>query len=91
MRLRIYGWSLVISFALVALVAMIASVPHCSAVGIVLLPGALLAAIVFPQGPESGAGDIYLVLSGLLDSLLVAFAVMWVWGLFERRRQARGR
>ncbi len=90
MRLRIYGWSLVISVALVALVAAIASVPHCSAIGIVLLPGALLAAIVFPQGPESGAGNIYLVLAGLLDSLLVAFPVMWMWGLIERRRKAKG-
>jgi hypothetical protein len=42
-----------------------------------LLPGALLAAIVIPQGPESGAGNIYLLLAGLLNSLLVAFPVMW--------------
>jgi hypothetical protein len=89
MRLRIYVWSLVISVALVALVAAIASAPHCSVVGIVLLPGALLAAIVFPQGPESGAGNIYLVFAGLLDSLLIAFPVMWTWGLIERRRKSK--
>jgi hypothetical protein len=90
MSLRVYGCSLVISVALVALVASIASVPHCSAIGVVLLPGALLAAIVVPQGPESGAGDIYLLLAGLLDSLLLAFPVMWTWGLIERRRKAKG-
>lgn len=90
MRLRVYGWSLVISVALVALAAVVASVPHFSAVGVVLLPGALLAAVVFPQGPESGSGNIYLLLAGVLDSLLVAFPVMWTWGLIERRRRARG-
>jgi hypothetical protein len=90
MSLRVYGWSLVISVALVALVAGIASAPHCSAIGIVLLPGALLAAIVFPQGPESNAGNIYLVLAGLLDSVLFAFPVMWIWGLIQRRRKAKG-
>lgn len=90
MGLRLYGWSLAISVVLTALVAGIASVPHCSAIGVILLPGALLAAIVFPQGPESNAGNVYLVLAGLLDSLLYAFPVMWTWGLIERRRRAKG-
>jgi hypothetical protein len=90
MSLRVYGWSLVISVALIALVAAIASVPHCSAIGAVLLPGALLAAIIFPQGPESGSGNIYLLLAGVLDSLLFAFPVMWTWMLIERRRRAKG-
>jgi hypothetical protein len=89
MSLRVYGWSFIISVALIALVAAIASVPHCSAIGAVLLPGALLAGIVFPQGPESGAGNIYLVLAGLLNSLLVAFPVMWIRGLIDRRRKAK--
>jgi hypothetical protein len=49
-----------------------------------------VAAIVFPQGPESNAGNAYLVLAGLLDSVLFAFPVMWVWGLIQRRRKAKG-
>jgi hypothetical protein len=90
MRLRAYGVALAISAAVVVLVAAIASVPHCSAIGIVLLPGALLAAVVFPQGIESDAGTIYLLLAGLLDSLLMAFLVTWAWGFFVRRRRSNG-
>lgn len=89
MSLRTYGWSCIISVALVAVVAAIASLPHCSAIGVVLLPGALLAAFAFPQGPESNMGNTYLVLAGLLNSLLAAFPVMWLWGLIQRRRRAK--
>jgi hypothetical protein len=87
--LRLYGWSLAVSVVLTALVAGIASLPHCSAIGVVLLPGALLAALVFPQGPESDAANVYLVLAGLLDSLLLAFPIMWTWGSILRRRKGK--
>ena len=84
---RLYAWSLAVSVVLIGIVAGIASVPHCSSVGVLLLPGALLAALVFPQGVESNAAVPYLVLAGLLDSALLAFPVMGVWRLVAGRKQ----
>jgi hypothetical protein len=86
MGLRLYAWSLVISAVLVAGVVALASVPHVPAVGIVLLPGALLAAIVFPQGPHSSEANLWFVLAGLLNVALFAFPVMWMWALIQRRK-----
>lgn len=34
-------------------------------------------------------GMLYLVLAGLIDIALLAFLVMWAWGLVERRRKAK--
>ena len=89
MRLRTYIWSLVISVVLTLLVGAIASLPRCSAIGVLLLPGALLAAIMLPQGVNSNAGNAYLVLAGLLDSIIVSFLVMGFWKLIERRKKAK--
>jgi hypothetical protein len=88
MRVRIYASSLLISVALVALVSAIASIPSCSALGCLLLPGMLLAALVFPEGVHSDSGIAYLVLAGLIDIVLFALVLMWLWRLAERRRAA---
>lgn len=88
-RYRVYVWSLLASVVLMALVGAIASVPGCSAMWVLLLPGALLAAIVFPQGPESDYGLVFLLLAGLLDVVLFAFPLAWLWKLFERHRRAK--
>jgi hypothetical protein len=85
-----YPWSLLVSLSLIALVAGIASIPGCSAGWLLLLPGAFLAAVVFPEGVNSDGGNLYLVLAGLLDITLLAFPVMWIWGLIERRHKAKG-
>lgn len=90
MGLRRYIWSFAVSVVVTALVAVLASLPHCQAFGFVLLPGALLAAVVFPQGPHSDFAVAYLVLAGILESLLIAFPVMWTWALIEQRRKAKG-
>jgi len=91
MGLRRYAWSLAVSVALTVLVVVLADVPHCSAIGVVLFPGLLLAAIVFPQGAHSNEGILYLVLAGVIDVALFAFAVMWTWMLIERRCEAISR
>jgi hypothetical protein len=81
--------SLAASAGLLTLVGAIASVPGCSAIGVLFLPGALLAAIIFPQGPESDNAILYLFLAGLLDIILFALPLAWIWKLIERRRQAK--
>jgi hypothetical protein len=90
MGLRRYAWSLGVSTVLTALVVVLASVPHCSAIGVILSPGALLAAIVFPEGPHSSQATLFLILAVLIDIALFAFPVMWTWALIERRRKAKG-
>lgn len=87
MNLRTYIWSFVISVAITVLVSAVASLPKCSAIGFLLLPGALIAAIVMPEGINSDAGNAYLVVAGLLDSIMLSFLVMWFWRLIQRRRK----
>jgi len=84
-----YAWSLVISLALVVLLVGIASIPSCDDAMFLLLPGAFLAAVVFPDGVNSNAGVFFLVLAGVVDIALIAFLVMWAWGFIERRSKAR--
>jgi hypothetical protein len=83
---RLYLWSLAISALLVGALAGISSVPYCSFAGMLLLPGGLLAAIVFPQGAESESANSFLILAGLLDTALFALPVMGVWHLFAGKK-----
>jgi hypothetical protein len=75
------------SVGLVAVVGAISSIPGLDNGWLLLVPGALLAALVFPQGVNSNGGVLYLVLAGLIDIALLAFPVMWAWSLIERRRK----
>lgn len=87
MKFRAYVLPLAASAGLLTLVGAIASIPGCSVMGALLLPGALLAAIVFPQGPESDYAVFYIVLAGLLDIVLYAFPLAWVRSLIRRRKK----
>jgi len=82
-----YAWSFAVALALTLLVAAIASVPRCSAVGVLLAPGMLAAAIVFPEGINSHWGKTYLVLAALLNAFLVAWPVLWFWMWIAHFRQ----
>lgn len=84
--LRLYGWSVLVAIGLMMLVGAIASIPGCDPVWDALLPGAFLAAVVFPQGINSAGGNAYLAVAGVLDALLFAFPVMLCWKLIGRRR-----
>jgi hypothetical protein len=86
---RVYLESFVISVGVTVLVIAVASMPSCSAVGIVLLPGNLLAGIVFPQGVHSNSGTtLYLVLSGFLTAVLLTFPAFWLLKLIKRRTES---
>jgi hypothetical protein len=63
-------------FVLLACIAGIACIPHAGPAGVLLLPGALLAALVFPQGIESGYGITYMILAGFLDGLLYSLVAL---------------
>jgi hypothetical protein len=86
MRLRGYRWSFVFALLLTLLCAGLASVPGWSAVGVLLAPGMLVAAIVFPTGINSSWPNTYLVLAALMNALVLAFPVLWLWKAIGRFR-----
>lgn len=85
-RLRGYMWSFVFALLLTLLCAGLASVPGWSAVGVLLAPGMLVAAIVFPTGINSSWPYIYLALAALMNAFIIAFPVLWLWKVIGRFR-----
>jgi hypothetical protein len=65
-----------VAFLFVAAITALSSVPHCSAAGVLLLPGMILAAFIFPQGIHSNWGETYLVVAFVIDWVL--FAVFFI-------------
>jgi len=86
-QVRRYAWSFAVALALTMLVGAIASLPRCSAVGVLLAPGMLAAAIVFPEGINSHWGKTYLVLAAMLNAFLLAWPVLWFWTWIEHFRR----
>jgi hypothetical protein len=87
MNLRLYGWSVLIAIGLMVVIGAIGSIPGCDNVMYVLLPGAFIAALAFPEGIHSSAGGAFLILAGALDALLLALLVMLCWRLIRHRSQ----
>lgn len=85
-QLRGYGWSFVFALLLTLLCAGVASVPGWSAVGVLLAPGMLVAAIAFPTGINSDWPNTYLALAALMNALVLAFPVLWLWKAIGRFR-----
>jgi hypothetical protein len=86
-HLRNYAWSFVFALALTVLVGAIASLLRWSAVGALLAPGMLTAAIVFPEGINSHWGKTYLVLAALMNAFFLAWPVLWFGTWIERFRR----
>jgi hypothetical protein len=78
-----------VALALTVLVGAVASVSKLSAVGVLLAPGMLGAAILFPEGTNSDWAKTYLVIAALLNAFLLAWPVLWVWTWIGRFRQRR--
>jgi len=91
MRYRLYGWSFLTALTLLAATSAVASLPHCDPLRYLFLPGAFLAAVVFPQGIEGNYGITYLVLAGLLDIVLLTLAVARAWRLIAPRWKIKGK
>jgi hypothetical protein len=68
-----------VGFVLTTLLVLLASVPRYSAFGICLLPGALGAALIFPQGIDSDWPYLYMTLAFVLNGALSGFIVSAVW------------
>jgi peptidoglycan/LPS O-acetylase OafA/YrhL len=78
MRLRIRRVvpAFVIAVGLTIALAALSSVERFTYAGAVFAPGMLLAALVFPQGVESGHGDAYLALAGVITALVLTWPIM---------------
>ena len=86
-QLRRYALSFAGALILTGLVAAAASIPALSAVGLLLAPGMLAAGIFFPEGINSDWANSYLVIAALLNAVLFAWPVLWLWTLISRARQ----
>jgi hypothetical protein len=82
--LRKYAWSFAAALLLTVLLGVVASLRKWSAVGILLAPGMLIAAIGFPQGIHSNWAYTYLVIAGLANALVLAWPIFWWWTALER-------
>ena len=80
-----YLMSCAVALALVAVLYWLSSSPA----GVLLVPGMLLAAVVFPQGGHSDHGLTYVYLAMLIDVLLYAGVVMLIWRGIAQLRAAR--
>ena len=87
MRMHTNVCSFFVSIALIGCVCAIASIPIFSAMWILLLPGAFLSAIIFPQGIHSDHGIVFLVLAGLFDIGLLTFVLIGLRMLIGRKRK----
>jgi hypothetical protein len=85
--LRKYAWSFVGALILTLLVGAVSSVERLSAVGVLLAPGMLGAAIFLPEGAHSDSADTYLALALLMNAFLLAWPLLWLWVRIGRARQ----
>ena len=74
LRNSLYIRALALGTIAVILIAGLSSVPGISPIGAVLLPGMLLAALVFPTGIHSDHATAYMVLVAVWDIVLFSVA-----------------
>jgi len=82
-----YLRSCAVSLLVVVLIGLIASIQGWSAVGTLLLPGYVLAGVIFPEGAHSTHGLMWFVLAVVMNVLLFAWPVLWVSRLVKQSRK----
>ena len=87
----VYFTSFLLALVLIALIVSVASTGWGEPAGVVLLPGALIAAVVFPQGVESDAGGLFIILAGVMDIVLLAVLLVVVRELIQRTHSPASR
>ena len=82
---NVYSASFLSALILTGLIAALASTEWGAPAGVVLLPGAFIAALVFPEGAESNAGGLFIVLAGVMDVVLLALLLVLVRKLTRKK------
>jgi hypothetical protein len=86
---KIVWKSLAYAIGLLAVLAGLGSIPYLRIFAFLWLPGALLAALIFPQGIHSDFGFTYIVFAVLLDIALYFVPTYLLLVSIERKRAAR--
>ena len=89
LKYRSYAWSYFAALMLTIGVGAVASLPRLDNVALLLLPGALLAAILFPEGIHSDFPMTYLVVAGLIDAFILMWPVMFLWTKIGHTRRKK--
>jgi len=85
----IFVWSLIVAIVFTTLAAVLSGVPGLSWIGMIFLPGMALAALVFPEGIHSDHGNAFLLLMGLINSVLLSLLFAGLGMLWVRRQEAK--
>jgi|SRR6266481_5160635 len=88
-RLQRYLIAFSVALGLTLLCAGVSSIWGWSAAGVLLLPGLLAAAFVFPTGINSNWPITYLVLAGFMNAALLAWPLLWLWTIMRRFHWSR--
>ncbi|PYY05034.1 MAG: hypothetical protein DMG64_03750 [Acidobacteria bacterium] len=79
------GRCFVVGIALTLLIGTASSTHGFSALGALLAPGMLIAALVFQGGIHSNWPNAYLIMAGVAEALIFAWLVWWLWKLIDGR------
>jgi len=85
---NVYFTSFLSSLILIALIVALAGSKWGEPAGVILLPGAFIAALVFPEGAESDAGGLFIILAGAMDVVLLALLLVLVPKLTRRKHSS---
>jgi len=83
---NVYFTSFLAAFVIVTSLTVLADTKLGEPAGVLLAPGMLLGALIFPEGAHSDFGTAYIVLAVLIDVVLVALLLVVVRKLMRRRR-----
>lgn len=87
---RMFAWSYVAGLGLTLLLAALSGRPRGSSLGVLLAPGMLSAAIVFPQGIESDAAYTYMALAMVVNAFFLSWPLLGLWKVIQHFRKRTG-
>lgn len=84
--IRMFAWSYVAGLGLTLLLAALSGRPKGSTLGLLLAPGMLTAAIVFPQGVESDSAYTFMAIAVVVNAFFLSWPLLGLWKVIERFR-----
>jgi hypothetical protein len=81
--------SLAYAIGLLAALAVLGAIPYLQIFAFLWLPGALLAALIFPEGIHSEFGFTYIFFAAFLDIALYTVPIYLLLASLESKKEAR--